>query len=372
MPMRIVVTGGDGFIARNLRVRLREAGYTDVRAVARGTSDDLLRDSLAQGDFVFHLAGANRPAREAEFGEVNVGLTERVCALLGELGRAVPIAFASSTQAALDNPYGKSKLGGEKAVMRYGATSGAPVYVFRFPNVFGKWSRPSYNSAVATFCHNLVRGLPITVNDASASLSLLYVDDAVEAMLALLGPGAAAGGFREAGPVYRTTVGEVVAIIESFVESRRTLVVPHVGTGLTRALYATYLSFLPPEDFAYSLRRHGDARGTFVEMLKTSDSGQFSYFTAPSGVTRGEHYHHTKTEKFLIVRGRARFDFRHLITDETFSVTVGEEDARVVDTVPGWAHSVTNVGDCELVVMLWANEIFDQQRPDTISWKVRP
>lgn len=371
MPTRIVVTGGDGFIARNLRLRLREAGYADVHAITRATTDDVLRELLAQADYVFHLAGANRPAREAEFAEVNVGFTERVCALLADTGRRTPIAFASSTQAALDNPYGTSKRGGEEAIARYAATAGASALVFRFPNVFGKWSRPSYNSAVATFCHNLARGLPITVNDAAAPLSLLYVDDAVEAMLSLLGPVSDGSAFREAGPVYRATVGEIVAIIESFVESRDTLVVPRVGTGLTRALYATYLSFLPPKDFAYPLRRHSDSRGTFVEMLKTSDSGQFSYFTAPTGVTRGEHYHHTKTEKFLIVRGRARFDFRHLITDETFAVTVGEEEARVVDTVPGWAHSITNVGDCELVVMLWANEIFDHQHPDTISWKVR-
>jgi UDP-2-acetamido-2,6-beta-L-arabino-hexul-4-ose reductase len=369
--MRIVVTGGDGFIASNLRVRLPEAGYADVRSVTRATTDDELRAILEQADFVFHLAGANRPAVETEFGEVNTGFTARLCELLADAGRPVPVAFASSTQAALDNAYGASKRGGEEAVQRYGAGTGAPVYLFRFPNVFGKWSRPDYNSAVATFCHNLARGLPISVRDASAPLSLLYVDDAVETLIALLGSARPPSGFVDAGPVHRTTVGEVVEIIESFVASRRTLTVPRVGTGLTRALYATYLSFLPPADFAYALRRHSDPRGTFVEMLKTTDSGQFSYFTAPPGVTRGEHYHHTKTEKFLIVRGRARFDFRHLVTSETFAVTVDEEGARVVDTVPGWAHSITNVGDCELVVMLWANEIFDPQHPDTIPWKVR-
>jgi UDP-2-acetamido-2,6-beta-L-arabino-hexul-4-ose reductase len=370
--MRIVVTGGNGFIARNLRVRLGEAGHGDVGTVTRETTGDELRERLEQADFVFHLAGANRPSAETEFAEVNTGFTARVCELLAGSGRPVPMAFASSSQATLDNPYGASKRGGEQEVQRYAAATGAPAWLFRFPNVFGKWSRPAYNSAVATFCHNVARGLPIIVRDAAAPLSLLYVDDAVEALTALLGADAPPAGFVDAGPVYRTTVGEVVEVIESFVESRRTLLVPRVGIGLTRALYATYLSFLPPEDFAYDLRRHGDPRGTFVEMLKTRDSGQLSYFTAPAGVTRGEHYHHTKSEKFLIVRGRARFDFRHLLTNEALSVTVDESDARVVDTVPGWAHSITNIGDVEMVVMLWANEVFDPQHPDTIPCKVAP
>lgn len=371
MSTRIVVTGGEGFIGRNLRVRLREAGHEQVLSVTRGTSDAALRHELRTADFVFHLAGANRPAIDSEFQAVNVQFTERVCAILAESGRATPLAFASSTQVALENAYGASKRRGEEAVARYGSSCGAGAWIFRFPNVFGKWSRPAYNSVVATFCHNLSRGEPIIVNDASAVMRLLYIDDAVDELLRLLGPAAPPSGFVNAGPVYETTVGDIVTMIESFVASRPTITVPHVGTGLTRALYATYLSFLPASDFAYSLKRNVDVRGTFVEMLRTTDCGQFSYFTAPCGVTRGEHYHHTKSEKFLVVRGRARFSFRHLVSDESFDLTIDELDACVVDTVPGWAHSITNVGDCEMIVMLWANELFNPMHPDTIPWKVR-
>lgn len=368
--MRIVVTGGDGFIGRNLRIRLRELGHADVVSVTRPTSPDELHAALRDADFVFHLAGANRPTDVAEFRQVNAGFTETVCSALAESGRSTPLAFVSSTQAAMDNPYGDSKRAAEQIVARYGAATGAPVFVLRFPNVFGKWSRPHYNSAVATFCYNLARGLPITVSDPATPLSLLYIDDAVAVLVGLLDANRLGAGSVAIGPIHATTIGEVVALLRSFEESRRTLTVPHVGTGLPRALYATYLSYLPAEDFAYDLKRHSDSRGAFVEMLKTSDCGQFSYFTAPPGVTRGEHYHHTKSEKFLVVRGVARFAFRHLVTDETHEVIVDEGHARVVETVPGWAHSITNVGASEMIVMLWANEVFDPRHPDTIPWTV--
>ena len=365
--MRIVVTGGDGFIGRNLRVRLQELGHQNVASYDKGATDAELHAGLAEADFVFHLAGVNRPKDAADFAEGNATLTAAVCATLRATGRRIPLVYTSSTQAELDNAYGRSKRAGEQEVERYGAESSSPAVVLRLTNVFGKWSRPNYNSAVATFCHNIARGLPITVNDPNAPLRLVYIDDVVAAMTRLLNMPDMPTGVVDVGPVYATTVGDVAALLAEFAASRETLMMPRVGTGLTRALHATYVSFLPPDKFAYPLRRHADPRGVFVEMLRTPDCGQFSFFTAAPGITRGEHYHHSKTEKFLVMKGTARFGFRHIVTGERYDLTVGGDESRVVETVPGWAHNVTNVGDDELVVMLWANEIFDPARPDTIA-----
>jgi UDP-2-acetamido-2,6-beta-L-arabino-hexul-4-ose reductase len=368
--MRIVVTGGEGFIGRNLRVRLTEEGFHDIDVIRRSTTPSEMAAILAHADFVYHLAGANRPPDPREFTDVNVELTRAVCSALQAGGRKVPIALSSSTQATLDNPYGRSKLDAERIVRAYGDATGSPSYILRFPNVFGKWSLPNYNSAVATFCYNLARGLPITVNDPNAPLTLLYIDDAVKELLRLLAVPREDTGVRGAEPAYRTTVGDVADTLRSFVDARRTLVVPTVGAGLTRALYATFLSFIPSADFAYDLRTNTDARGTFVEMLKTTNSGQFSFFTAAPGITRGEHYHHTKNEKFLVVQGSARFAFRHLVSGETHEVFTNAAVPRIVETVPGWVHNITNVGASDMIVLLWANEIFDVARPDTIGCKV--
>lgn len=368
--MRIVVTGGSGFIGRNLRLRLEEAGYDDVTNIDTDASAGALHAALSRADFLFHLAGVNRPVDPAEFDTGNRGLTATVCDILRATGRPVPVAYTSSTQAALDNPYGASKLGGERVIERYAADTGASAYVYRLTNVFGKWCRPNYNSAVATFCHNLVRDVPITINDPSAQLRLVYVDDVVESMLRLLAKPPVPAGEVEVEPVYDTTVGEVAAILGAFAQSRESRLVPRVGIGLERALYATFVSYLDPGDFAYPLTRHADQRGVFAEVLKTTDSGQFSFFTAHPGITRGGHYHHTKTEKFLVLKGRARFGFRHVITGELHEILVSGEESRVVETVPGWAHDITNVGEDELIVMLWANELFDPKRPDTIPASV--
>jgi UDP-2-acetamido-2,6-beta-L-arabino-hexul-4-ose reductase len=303
---------------------------------------------------------------------MNAGFTQEVCDALAAAGRRARLVFASSTQAVLDNPYGLSKRAGEESVLRYGAQAGAGARVFRLTNVFGKWARPSYNSAVATFCHNIARGLPISVNDPAAPLKLVYVDDVVEAFVALLSDTEDSCGFAEAGPEHATTVGEVAETLRGFAGSRTTLTTARVGNGLLRALHATYLSYLPPQDFSYLLPRHADARGEFMEVLKTPDCGQFSYFTAHPGVTRGGHYHHSKSEKFLVLKGTARFGFRHVITGETLQLLTQGGEGRVVETVPGWTHDITNVGDDELVVMLWANELFDPGRPDTIAMKVKP
>ena len=368
--MKVLVTGADGFIGKNLRVALGEREGFEVLPITRTSSDADLAAAVASADAVIHLAGVNRPQDPAEFAVGNADFTAHLCGSLAANGRAIPLAFASSIQAERDNPYGSSKRGAEEHLAAYGSATGAAVAMYRFANVFGKWSRPDYNSAVATFCHNVARGLPIRIDDPSAPVRLVYIDDVVSELLRFLADPGQGTRFQEAGPVYTTTVGELARQIEAFREVRSTLVSERVGTGLVRALYATYVSFLPIEAFSYGVPKHGDARGVFVEMLKTPDCGQFSFFTAHPGITRGGHYHHSKTEKFLVIKGRARYRFRHLLTDEAFGVDSDGDEPLVVETIPGWAHDITNIGDDELVVMLWANEIFDRQHPDTVASRV--
>jgi UDP-2-acetamido-2,6-beta-L-arabino-hexul-4-ose reductase len=367
--MHVVITGADGFIGRNLRVRLAESAGRAVTNVTRASSPGLLSESVKSADFVFHLAGVNRPLDPVDYEAGNAGYTAELCRMLASAGRQATVVFASSTQAALDNAYGRSKKAAEDAVLDYARSTGATVHLWRLTNVFGKWSRPNYNSAVATFCHNTARGLPVQIHDPQAPLRLVYVDDVVDAFVGLLQSGCE-GGFHEVHPVYETTVGEVHSMISGFAGSRESLLTDRVGAGLARALHATYLSFLEPDAFAYDVPVHSDPRGSFVEMLKTPECGQISYFTAHPGVTRGGHYHHTKTEKFLVVKGMARFGFRHVLTGERAEITVNGGSGRIVETVPGWAHDVTNVGSDEMVCLLWANENFDRAKPDTIMMKV--
>jgi UDP-2-acetamido-2,6-beta-L-arabino-hexul-4-ose reductase len=368
--MRIVITGGEGFIGKNLRVRLRELGNVEYVAIDRAGAREQLDAAIAMADVVVHLAGVNRPKDEAEFFLENAGFTETLCRSLAACGRRVPVIFSSSTQATLENAYGRSKLAAEKVLKRYGRETGAPVYIFRLTNVFGKWARPNYNSAVATFCYNVARGLPITINDSSATLRLVYIDDLMDAFLSILTSFSASGGLTEVRPIYETTVGQVAEAIQGFAESRSSLLCPRVGTGLIRALYSTYVSYIPAESFSYQIPSYGDTRGGFAEVLKTPDCGQFSYFTAFPGVTRGEHYHHSKTEKFVVIRGTARFRFRHIDTNATHEIIVHGGEGYIVETVPGWAHNITNIGSDELVVILWANEVFDRSRPDTFAMKI--
>jgi UDP-2-acetamido-2,6-beta-L-arabino-hexul-4-ose reductase len=372
--MRVLITGANGFIGKNLRQHLAERADVEVLPLTRDSSGEDLAKSVSRADFVFHLAGVNRPKDPAEFQEGNAGFTEQLCELLAQKSRdegvRVPVVFSSSIQAAQDNPYGKSKRDAESAVFSLGSDCSVPVHVFRLPNVFGKWSRPNYNSVVATFCHNIAQGLPVQVNDSDAPISLVYVDDVVRRFLQLLdgaAPGRDLEGFDQVQPVHQITVGELAESIRAFRDTRQTLITERVGKGLTRALHSTYLSFLRPEQFSYTVPQHGDARGVFVEMLKTPDCGQFSYFTAHPGITRGGHYHHTKTEKFLVIKGTARFKFRHMQTGEEYELITRGEKAEIVETVPGWTHDITNIGDGELVCMLWANEIFDRDNPDTFA-----
>lgn len=366
--MKVLVTGARGFVGRNLAVRLGEMGH-DVLAIGREADDAAWAVATQEAEAVIHLAGTNRPLDPAEFETGNVGLTQRLRDLLAEAGSSAPIVYASSIQAASDHPYGRSKAAAEQVLLNHAQTTGAPVAVFRLPNVFGKWARPDYNSAVATFCHRIAHGEPIEIHDPAAPLRLVYVDDVVESFLPLLDGGFATGQ-KEVVPVYETTISEVADLIRSFPSSRETMVTPRVGTGLVRALYSTYLSYLPIDAFHYNVPIHVDLRGRFVEMLKTPDSGQFSYFTAGPGITRGDHYHHSKVEKFLVISGKARFRFRQIQTGETHEIVVDGSEGRIVETIPGWTHNITNVGEGEMVVMLWANEIFNRARPDTIAMKV--
>lgn len=374
---KVLITGAQGFIGKNLALHLAERREVQVVAFTREDRLDALPGLLEGVSTVFHLAGVNRPQDPREFTAGNADLTRALCAALeanAARGLAVPsVIYTSSTQAAIENPYGNSKREAEQALFELQRKHGVTVHVFRLPNVFGKWCKPNYNSAVATFCHNTTRGLPVQVNDAAAPLTLVYVDDVIARFLQLL-DGAAASvdtqGFATLTPQYTTTVGEVARQIQGFRASRDTQVIDRVGTGLTRALYSTYVSYLRPDDFGYPLILHSDSRGVFVEMLKTPDCGQFSFFSAHAGITRGGHYHHTKTEKFLVIQGQACFRFRHMVTGQTHELHTHAERPQVVETVPGWTHDITNTGKQEMVVMLWANEIFDRERPDTYACPV--
>jgi UDP-2-acetamido-2,6-beta-L-arabino-hexul-4-ose reductase len=375
--MKVLITGANGFVGKNLQLRLSERQDVQVVCFTRENRSEQLPDLLQGVDFVFHLAGVNRPQDPDEFAAGNAGLTRALCDAVAGVaraaGRRIPILHTSSIHAALDNPYGRSKREAEEALQAAGRDPRVPVHVFRLPNVFGKWCRPDYNSAVATFCHNIARDLPIRINDPQAVVTLVYVDDVLDRFLQLMdGADAAAGsgGFESVAPQYTVTVGELARQLQVFRDSRGTLMADRVGTGLARALYSTYVSYLPVEAFAYEVPQHADPRGVFVEMLKTPDCGQFSFFTAHPGVTRGGHYHHSKTEKFLVIRGDARFRFRHMQTGQVHELLTSGVRPQIVETVPGWTHDITNIGEDEMVVMLWANEVFDRARPDTFACPV--
>lgn len=368
--MRVLVTGARGFIGKNLVVHLGERVGTEVLPFARGDSEEKLVTLVAQADAVVHLAGENRPADVADFARVNTDLTRTLCEAISMTGRQIPLILASSTQADRDNPYGQSKRAAEQVIDVFANETGNPAVIYRLPGVFGKWCKPNYNSVVATFCHNIARDLPIQINDAAENLRLVYVDDVVEEFLRALNDAKPGLVWGEVTPDYAITLGDLAEQIRTFQNCRTTLFSERVGTGLTRALYSTYVSYLSPERFAYDLPQYGDERGVFVEMLKTPDCGQFSFFTVHPGVTRGSHYHHSKTEKFLVVKGVARMRLRQMVTGETYELTVSGDKPQVVDTIPGWVHDITNVGDSEVVVLLWANEVFDRQRPDCIPSEV--
>lgn len=365
--MRVLITGANGFVGQNLVAHLGERAEITLVPFTREHRPADLPALLEGVDFVFHLAGINRPQDPAEFASGNADLTRSLCQAIQATGRAIPVLYTSSIQAEQSNPYGESKRQAEQALLDLGAQHGCAVHLFRLPNVFGKWARPNYNSAVATFCHNISRDLPIHINDPAAEIRLVYIDDVISHFVAVMEGKLAGNPFVAVAPEYRITVGELAGQLQRFRDSRTSLISERVGTGLVRALYSTYLSYLPPERFTYPVPKYGDERGVFVEMLKTPDAGQFSFFTAHPGITRGGHYHHSKTEKFLVIKGQACFRFRHIMSGEFYELFTSGEQPEIVETVPGWTHDITNVGNDEMVVMLWANEIFDREHPDTYA-----
>ncbi|MEO9168620.1 MAG: NAD-dependent epimerase/dehydratase family protein [Aestuariivirga sp.] len=366
----IVVTGAGGFIGRNLVLRLTELSKFEIRQVHKTTTPAQLVESLKDCDVVFHLAGVNRPPDDSEFVKGNLGSTQSLVEAIRSSGVMPRIVYASSAKSIDETPYGVSKKAAEDCLLDLAQTNNLKLAIFRLPNVFGKWCRPNYNSAVATFCFNIARGMPIEIRDASAILTLSYIDDVIDDWLNWIEEPNPQTGFVESSKIYNTTVGEVAAQIQRFAELRKQGRIGLVGDGLQRALYATFVSALPASEFAYPLTVHTDARGSFSEFIKTENSGQVSFFTALPGITRGGHYHHTKSEKFLVVEGQARFEFRSLETGERIEIKASSDAFTVVETIPGWAHNITNIGHTTLIALLWANEVFDPSHPDTIAAKV--
>ncbi|MDO4188424.1 MAG: capsular polysaccharide biosynthesis protein CapF [Lachnospiraceae bacterium] len=369
--MKILVTGALGFIGKNLISELRNRGYEDIYEVDIDTSDDDLEKYTKDCEFVFHLAGVNRPETEEEFMKGNFGFTSTLLSLLEKAGNKAPVLITSSTQAKLDNAYGKSKKAGEDLMFSYGEKTGAKVYVYRLTNVFGKWSRPNYNSAVATFCNNIAAGLPIKVNDPSVVMKLIYIDDVVDEFIgALNGKANIVDGFGIVSVEHTVELGKIADIIYSFKKSRENFEVPDISNEFEKKLYSTYLSFLPKDDFAYNLDIKADDRGSFTEFLRTDDKGQVSVNVAKPGITKGNHWHHTKNEKFLVVSGEAVIAFRKYGEDEVIEYRVNGSEMKVVDIPCGYIHNIQNVGNTDLVTVMWANEAFNPDKPDTYFEKV--
>ncbi|MDR5730482.1 MAG: NAD-dependent epimerase/dehydratase family protein [Terriglobia bacterium] len=370
LDMRVMVTGSAGFIGQNLCVRLGEAGH-EVLAVTRQTAPAELRTLAARAEAVVHLAGVNRDADQAKFLASNDQFTGELCETIREIGRNIPLIAASTIQVGRETPYGRTKHAAEEHLKALSAATTGPTAIYRLVNVFGKWCRPNYNSVVSTFCHNIARDIPIVIDNPTVEIPLVHVDDVIDNWLSWLQSPTPGLSWPEVQPQYRVTVGQLAERIRGFHASRQNYTIGDVGVGLTRALYATYVSYLPSGDVVYPLVRHGDARGDFVEILRTESAGQFSYFTTLPGVTRGGHYHHSKTEKFVILKGHARFRFRDLATGALFSVEAHGGDAQVIESLPGWTHDVANIGSEEMLAVVWANEVFDRERPDTIRSEIR-
>lgn len=364
--MRVAVTGAKGFIGRNLLARMQAEGTYQVFPITRDDPWSQVAASLARADFVVHLAGANRPREEAQFQIDNVDFTAKLCDYLAS-HRPAPILFTSSIQAALDNPYGQSKRRAEEVIARYAQAVDVAALIFRLPNVFGKWCRPNYNSVVATFCHQIARDLEITVTDPERRLTLAYIDDVVDAFLKEMQKDPTPPGPRlcEVEVTHSITLQDLAAVIQSFRESRSTLRVPNQADPLIHKLYATYLSYLDPSDFAYDLEQGVDSRGSLAEFVKSESFGQIFVSRTKPGITRGDHYHHTKAEKFLVLEGEAVVRFRHIEDGCVIEYPVSGKDFRVIDIPPGYTHSIENVGNTDLVTLFWASEIFDPARPDT-------
>ena len=364
--MNILVTGAKGFLGKNLVAELRNRGYNDIFEFTRESDPTLLEKYTKECDFVFHLAGVNRPKDENEFMEGNVGFTSQLLELLKKCGNKVPILITSSIQAEKDNPYGRSKKAVEDLLLNYYKETDAKVYIYRLPNLFGKWSKPNYNTVVATFCHNIARGLDIQINDPDVELNLCYIDDVLEEFLRALEYNPTMQDDYCVVPVTHTIkLGELADLIKGFKESRTNLSISNMEDSLTKKLYSTYLSFLPEDKFSYDLKMNSDHRGSFTEFIRTTERGQVSINVSKPGITKGNHWHHTKNEKFLVVSGEGLIRFRKIDSDEIIEYRVSGEKLQVVDIPTGYTHSIVNVGENDLVTVMWANECFDPEKPDT-------
>lgn len=378
--MNILVTGAKGFIGKNLIASLhnirdgKDRSFDmslDINVFEYDIDTDpmLLEAYCKNADFVFNLAGVNRPENPDEFMEGNFGFASKLLDLLKKYNNKCPVMISSSIQAALDNPYGESKRAGEDLVFAYGKEMGVPVYVYRFPNVFGKWCRPNYNSAVATFCNNIANDLPIKVNDPTVDMTLVYIDDVVAELISALKGEANLheDGFCYVSVEHKIKLGEIVDLIKSFAAQPESLVIPKIPEkSFAKKLYSTYLSYLPEEKVSFPLKMNVDDRGSFTELLKTKDCGQVSVNISKPGITKGQHWHHTKWEFFMVVSGHGLIQMRKIGTDEVLNFEVSGEKIEAVHMLPGYTHNIINLSDTDdLVTVMWANEAFVPAHPDT-------
>ncbi len=375
--MKILITGANGFVGKNLVAQLvnikmgKASNYaidSNIELMLYDLDSDpsLLDGYTRECDFVFHLAGVNRPENPEEFMEGNFGFTTVLLDKLKVYNNKAPILITSSIQSELDNPYGRSKKAGEDVLFQYSKETGAKVLVYRLPNVFGKWCRPNYNSAVATFCNNIANGMDITINDPSVNMQLVYIDDVVDEFISTLTEDEhIEGKFCFIPTVHKVRLGEIVDLIYSFKKSRKSLYVPNMGRAFEKALYSTYLSYLPKDEFSYPLKMNVDERGSFTEIIRTEERGQFSVNISKPHITKGNHWHNTKNEKFVVVSGNALIQFKKIGTDEVIDYPVSGDKIEVVDIPTGYTHNIINTGDTDLITFMWCNECFDPNKPDT-------
>lgn len=369
--MKILVTGASGFVGKNLIAELYNRGYKDIYEFNRNTDRGLLDEYARDCEFVFHLAGVNRPKDEREYMEGNFGFTAELLDLLKKHNNKSPVLITSSIQAELDNPYGKSKRAVEDLLFSYSKETGAKSLIYRLPNLFGKWSRPNYNTVVATYCYNISRGLDIQINNPDKELILCYIDDVLEEFIkALEGKESRVGEYCYVSTTHKIRLGELAEKIKCFKDSRRNLSIPDMSNDLTKKLYSTYLSFLPENEFSYDLSMKCDNRGSFTEFIKTPDRGQISVNITKPGITKGNHWHHTKNEKFLVISGKGLIRFRKVGSDKIIEYEVTGDKLQVVDIPPGYTHNIENIGQIDLITIMWANEPFDPERPDTYYLEV--